>query len=269
MTLQLDDKLVLERIDGWPRRLIDLSYRNRLIKYRPTVASTLEIEAPDIQTLLADPGRGAPWRFYFPPEPEEKQAGSDDDAATFVDELVVRAAQDAERAPRPDEIVVHEQNPRRISRTLENLARKSNAEFQDKALRILYITAGFLDWVDPTREESLTSPLILVPVELRREHVGQPYALHFVDGEEIVVNPSLTEELRRDVRPDGGPRPSGRPQFGARGKHPRGRAADARGADPRRVVANAAGRAMASSFDVSPQAIQWRLYNFGLVDDFP
>ena len=40
----------------------------------------------------------------------------------------------------------------------------------EEALRILYLAAGFLDWVDPARGEPLSSPLILVPVELRVLH---------------------------------------------------------------------------------------------------
>lgn len=199
---EIGERIVRERINDWRRHLIDLSYRNRLIKYRPTVASTIEIETPELEVLLADIGGSKPWRFFFPPEPSEDEEQQEIDAATFVDEVVVRSVREGP-APQADEIVVKgEINPRRINRTLENLARKSNAEYQDKALRILYIAAGFLDWVDPARGEALSSPLILVPVELRRQAAGQPYALYFVDDEEVVINPSLTEKLRRDLKLD-------------------------------------------------------------------
>ncbi len=200
MEISSEDQPVRQRIDVWRRRLIDLSYRNRLIKYRPTTATTLEIESPDIETLFADPGGGVPWNFYFPPEEEDEQDEQSEDAAAIVDQLVIRAAQ-VGRAPRANEIVVRgELGARRINRILDNLAKKSNAEFQDKALRILYLAAGFLDWVDPGREEALSSPLILVPVELRRETARHPYRMFFVDDEEIVINPSLTEKLHRDVK---------------------------------------------------------------------
>jgi hypothetical protein len=188
---------VAARVDEWRRKLIDLSYRNRLINYKPTRASTIEIASPGLSAILGDPGRSLPWRFYFPPEPETDEAP--DDRASMFDELVVRAAASA-RAPEPDEIVAaNETNPKRLNRILENLARKSNAEYQDKALRVLYIAAGFLDWVDPTRGESLSSPLILVPVELRRMSASEPYQLYFVDDDEITINPSLTEKLHRDL----------------------------------------------------------------------
>ena len=122
-----NEQLVRDRIEDWRRRLIDLSYRNRLIKYRPTQASTIEVEAPDIETLLADPSSGAPWNFYFPPEEDEDEVDAlESDAAAVVDQLAIRAAH-AARSPRSDEIVARgELSARRISRILDNLAKKSN-----------------------------------------------------------------------------------------------------------------------------------------------
>jgi Protein of unknown function (DUF4011)/REase_MTES_1575/AAA domain/Protein of unknown function (DUF3320) len=194
--------LVASRVDEWRRKLIDLSYRNRLINYKPTRASTIEIETPTLGVLLADPGRKLPWRFYFPPEEDEETDDPEDERATLFDELVVRAAAKG-RPPEADEIVAaNESNPKKLNRILENLARKSNSEYQDKALRILYIAAGFLDWTDPMRGEPLSSPLILVPVELKRVSASEPYQLYFVDDEEITINPSLTEKFRRDLNRD-------------------------------------------------------------------
>lgn len=136
--------------------------------------------------------------LLLPPEQQELEFQTDD-AAEFVDDTVLRVVGREARAPNSDEIVLREQNPRRINRTLENLARKSNAEYQDKALRFLYIAAGFLDWVDPARSEALSSPLILVPVELRRDSARDPYKLYFVDDEETVVNLDSDSSQRRAI----------------------------------------------------------------------
>ena len=179
------------------KRLIDLSNRNRLIAYKPTVATTLSIRAPQVDELLADPGRSQPWDFYFPPEEDEDDASVSDTAST-VDDIVVHA-QERRRARRANEIEVTEPRAKRIARILDNLAKRSNTEFQDKALRILYVAAGFLDWRDPKQERDISSPLVLVPVELRRESTRAPYRMYFVDDEDIVINPSLTEKLRRDA----------------------------------------------------------------------
>lgn len=185
------------RINDWRRRLIDLTYRNRLIKFGPTQASTLTITAPSIHELLADLSRTDPWKFFLPPEPTGEDLETSE-AAEAVDAAVLKGAAPAHE-PSGDEIVVTERNPKRINRILDTLAKRSNAELQDKGLRILYLAAGFLDWVDPKTEEAIASPLVLVPVELRRRSTRDAYELFFVDDEDIVINPSLTEKLRHDA----------------------------------------------------------------------
>jgi very-short-patch-repair endonuclease len=183
------ESLIRTRINDWRRRLIDLSFRNRLINYRPTKSTTLRLTAPSIHTLLADPGREEPFDFHLPPEPPE------------LDEVEEAGdGRDLEKEPPgPEDIVTDLDDPKRIGKILDNLARRSNAEFEDKALRILHLAAGFLDWHDPVRNEPLRSPLVLVPVELKRESVRHPYRLFFVEDDEIVINPALSIKLEKDA----------------------------------------------------------------------
>jgi very-short-patch-repair endonuclease len=176
----LDEKVQARLLD-WRRRLIDLSFRNRLVNYRPTRSSTLEIESPGFADLLADPASAQPFPFYFPP--------SDDHPET--DGLV--------GSPRAHELVTQIEDRKKLEKVLENLARRSNGEFQDKGIRILHLAVGFLNWTDPVRREDLRSPLILVPVELRRESARHPYNLYFAEDDEIVINPALTIKLENDA----------------------------------------------------------------------
>lgn len=182
--------LVAERIDDWRRRLIDLSFRNRLINYKPTKSSTLEIQSPSIHELLADPEREQPFDFYFPPEDEEEESREGTDGEPD--------GGDPEAAS--GEIVTDVAEPDRLRKILENLARRSNAEFDDKALRVLHLAVGFLDWKEPNRRERIRSPLILVPVELKRASPRDPYRLFLATDEEIVINPALTVKLETDVQ---------------------------------------------------------------------
>lgn len=188
---------VAARLHDWRGRLIDLTYRNRLIRYTHQKASSLAIATPDIATIMADPERARPWRFYLPPE-EDEQADDESDTGEFLRDTVVAAAT-RHRTPTADELVVTEPSAKRIVKNLDNLAKKSNAEFEDKALRVLYLAVGFLDWVDPQRGQAISSPLVLVPVRFARANATQPYEMYFVDDEDIVINPSLTEKLRVDA----------------------------------------------------------------------
>lgn len=187
------ESLIRARLGDWRQRLIDLSFRNRLIHYQPTKSTTLQLTAPSIHVLLKDPDRTQPFDFFLPPEldadPEVDANRGPHLVATDV----------GITTPRPDEIVTGIEDPKRIKRILDNLARRSKGEFEDKALRILHLAVGFLTWEEPTRRQELRSPLVLVPVELKRESVREPYRLYFAEDEEIVINPALTLKLERDA----------------------------------------------------------------------
>lgn len=157
--------IVSRRVEDWRTRLIDLSGRNRLIAFKPTAATTLQIAAPDVYELLKDPDRVQPWEFFFPVDETIGETPSQEsDAAMAVDELLL-ASRDHGPSRRSNEIAVTERNPKRIARVLDNLAKRSKSEFQDKAIRILYVAIGFLDWRDPQRDQPLSSPLVLVPAD--------------------------------------------------------------------------------------------------------
>ena len=133
---QLDEK-VLARLTDWRRRLIDLSFRNRLVNYRPTRSSTLEIRSPSASQLLADPASAQPHHFFFPPSEEDEPEGSA-----------------APPTPRPGDLVTQIDDGKRLEKVLENLARRSNGEFEDKGIRILHLAVGFLNWTDPIRRKN-------------------------------------------------------------------------------------------------------------------
>ena len=177
--------MIAKRIDDWRRRLIDLSFRNRLINYRPTKSSTLELISPTIHELLVDPERTEPFDFFIPPEPKESNSAE--------------AVDDRDDQPAPTDLVTTTEDPERLKKILANLARRSNAEFDDKAIRILHLAIGFLNWTDPVREEEVRSPLILVPVELQRKSARVPYQLFIATDSEIVINPALTVKLEKDA----------------------------------------------------------------------
>src|SRR4051812_12186131 len=124
-----DDRVVTARVHDWRGRLIDLTYRNRLIRYTHQKASSLAITGPDIGTILADPERSRPWRFYLPPEETADDGDDESDTGGFLRDVVVGATE-RHRTPAADELVVAEPSAKRIVKTLDNLAKRSNAEFE-------------------------------------------------------------------------------------------------------------------------------------------
>ena len=102
----------------------------------------------------------------------------------------------ADRPRRPNEIEVTEANPKRIARILDNLAKRSNTEFQDKALRVLLRRTRFTGhsgWVNvvimPWRPDASRRRLVAGAVAVALE---QP-ALVEVFGERADACAELVE----------------------------------------------------------------------------
>lgn len=189
------DNILERRLGDWRRRLLDLSYRNPLIKYTSGKSGSLEITSPSPHALLGRLDDDNPHYFYYPPEEEPSHPA---EAESDKGDLAHNTPQTEAPGPSEDEIETTTGNRRELVRTLDSLARRSRSDYNDKGLRVLYLGAGFLHWHDKRRDEDLESPLVLVPVELRRNSLNEPYSLHILRDEDIVINPTLKTKIEAD-----------------------------------------------------------------------
>lgn len=177
-----DQRRVADQIDTWRKQLINLARSNRLLYFRHTRMSTLEIpcgprELVEVTDRLLG---GGSWRFYEPPEPE---VGEHTGASDYRDS-----------ASSEDELVTSKTTRRDLGNALRSLDRRSTQEFMDKGIWILYLAAGMLHWADPDTDERAESPLVMIPVQLFRENPREPYELRQAD-EDVVLNPALGVKL--------------------------------------------------------------------------
>ena len=71
----------------------------------------------------------------------------------------------------------------------------------ERGVRILHAAFGTLNWVDVETKENVQSPLILVPLELTRDTIRQPYNIAVPPVEdEAVLNPALQAKLKNDYK---------------------------------------------------------------------
>jgi Protein of unknown function (DUF4011) len=182
---------VLDQIEIWRKELINLARSNRLLYFRHTKSSTLEIvrEPNQIAEVVTRTLTGRAWRFYEPPE--RRSTPVDDVDAADEEPLFVR---EVPEVPAPDELITNKTESRALRNALRLLERRATQEFMYKGIWILYLAAGVLRWREPDAEDGAESPLVLVPVELRRESPREPYELRRVD-EDLVINPALSVRL--------------------------------------------------------------------------
>ena len=142
---------VLEQIGVWRKELINFAKSNRLLYFKHTKSSTLELvlEPDEIGEVVTRLIAGGSWRFQFPPEPDELvQRDSGASAAQLFPD-------DVPGVPEPGNLITNKTDAGTLRNALRLLDRRATQEFMDKGIWILYLAAGVLRWTDVERTRLL------------------------------------------------------------------------------------------------------------------
>lgn len=182
-------KMIDQKVDHWQARLFDLSGRNRLLFFKPTKTTTIEVKVPSLYDLfyrLVDKGSS----LNFPLSENYALPGNGKDIEEVATQQIYRESEIGTYSP-----------PSVLTRTLYNLLARSSTAREEQGINILFLGFGLLQWRDALRGEWAHSPVVLVPVELKREAPGKPYQLSMYE-DDLVVNPTLKEALRQYYKID-------------------------------------------------------------------
>jgi very-short-patch-repair endonuclease len=197
---------VAQRVEEWKRKIVDLSRRNRSLYFARTRASSLKITEPAISEIfdrLVTSEKA--WEFLMPPDSSETPTEAD---ATLAEGRPLGEGPSARLEDEEGEVVAARGNTdvvtdikdgARLRAILRNLYRRSRTDFEERGVRILFLAFGMLEWNEIYQSEAIKSPILLVPVELKRESVNDPFELWPVD-EDIVINPALAVKLADDFK---------------------------------------------------------------------
>lgn len=151
-----------------------MSRRNRLLHFKHTKTASLEIVRPgpdEVLHRISRSGSSGAWEFV---------------------------AGDLARERRTHELVVADKDGDSLDKALRLLKRKTDQEFVDKGVWILYLGLGMLDWVESDDDDTTAaSPPLLVPVTLVRDSLREPFRLRRTE-DDPVLNPALAVKLDTD-----------------------------------------------------------------------
>ncbi|MDT3395390.1 DUF3320 domain-containing protein [Streptomyces sp. B1866] len=172
----------------WRNSLLDMGGRNRLLNFRHTRTSSLEITAPGLGAVLAGLGRG--WRFA-----PVREAGG---AVVPQDTAPVPERQTPSPGPEPgsEGLVTQKTTQASLDAALRVLRGRSAQTFNDYGLWVLWLGVGMLNWREPGAQETSAAPLLLVPVELRLGDGGRP-RLHAAEHQDRFLNAALAVKATR------------------------------------------------------------------------
>ena len=175
------------RIDGWKRRLLDLTNRNRLLNFKET-KKTVSIECRklgSLEDLLAD-GVHLELREYLQ---EMRQSGPA--SHPIADETM---SQLLDHELKQGRLVTRHERDDLEARSTE-IFRAAREGLEEGGASGLYLALGFLEWFESaTSDIPRRAPLILVPVDLIRGSIRQGFRLARA-ADETRFNTTLIEML--------------------------------------------------------------------------
>lgn len=187
-------------LESWQKSLIDLGFRNRLVHYRRSSRQAgADIAAPGLAEVLEALPKGC----QFAPVSESSSASDRPESGprTFPGDTVVSLA-----GSRPIDTPASRTGTTRLAlrttkatqaeqdRHLKRLAAVAQEKYNDYGLWVLYLGVGFLEWRPAADADPVSSPLLLVPVQLRRWK-GDSYLLEVNGDEELSFNPALAVKM--------------------------------------------------------------------------
>lgn len=156
-----------KKLAYWKSRLIDLSKRNRLVNFKETKSSTINLTHPTLEEIFA-------------------RLVTQEKTLTFVEpaeDVVTSESSNREEAESntepPRQLKAHEVfgsiTGDKVTRVLYNLRLRARTAVQETGINVLYVAFGMLEWTEASHSnQTLRSPVVLVPVQLDRESILEP-----------------------------------------------------------------------------------------------
>jgi REase_MTES_1575/Protein of unknown function (DUF4011)/AAA domain/Protein of unknown function (DUF3320) len=186
--------LIRSAIRGWRDSLICLTAANRLLNFKPSRTGVIELVRPAADDVLSRLRSGGAFTFRsLAPKPAEPALSAWKPAALAAGQGDEPAGRTPAIPPPADGILDTGSGPDDLAAALRALMRRSDQEYLDRGLSVLYLAFGTLTWADDDLVRC-TSPLLLVPVRLVAASPRQSPVLEPTEGDPV-VNPVLTRKL--------------------------------------------------------------------------
>jgi very-short-patch-repair endonuclease len=189
------------KYNKWKERLLDIGAGNRLVNFRATKVSTVQITSPDLESLFQ--------RLVIAERSLKFPLFQGEEAPRLFEREESTEAKTPRYKVRPGDLETSK-SPPDLEKSLYRLAALGRASKEERGVNTLYVALGILEWRPLDDSASYKAPLLLVPVQLERENRLSPYVLGPFD-EDVEANPTLAFMLKQDFGlslPDFDPEPT-------------------------------------------------------------
>ena len=201
--MENDQKTLATKMEVSRKELLDLSLRNSLINFRPSMRSLEiadELSSEVFRTLVAEQ-KGMSF-LSLPPSAAVPATGQDVNQVDFdFDELFGEASNESGLAKRHTDTKLQTKHTRGVLlRRLLKINAEAQSYVQEQGISILYLALGFLEWYEAESAQTpRKAPLVLIPVALSRGQAKENFKIIYT-GEELEHNLSLAAKLSSEFR---------------------------------------------------------------------
>ena len=180
----------------WQTRLLDLSKRNRLLYFKEYKRSSVRITEPSADSIfqvLVQEQR----KLTFAQKPPEQYSLDLENPTASLNDSIGRPRL---ATPLKAGEIRTNLSDESLQVTLYNLRTRMRSALEEQGIHILFAAFGMLHWYETAQSsEEISTPLILVPIELDRPSVTRPYTIEMAE-DDVILNPTLSYTLQNDFR---------------------------------------------------------------------
>lgn len=173
-------------IAGWQTKLLQLDRRNSLLYFRgqrgpQSKSGAVGIVGTSPDELLERLQRSRTGLSFPYAEQRTRTPDLSEDERARTD-LVRPGDLESDCAPVP------------LQPRLLNLHRKEREWKEEQGVNVLFVSLGFLNWID-VEGETAKAPLLLVPADLERDSPRDPWRLKLEEDDDLQINETLRYQL--------------------------------------------------------------------------
>ena len=178
---------ISDKISLYQMKVLDLSGRNRLVKYHPTKSGSFSLKDDypnlyDLYDTFVNEGIDIVYKTQFSVYYDNED---------YQDSLLFQDEDDHNTLIQNEEINIRDRTKR-----LESTRKKIRDAERELGYNIGYIAFGFIKWYESESVDSPTlSPLLLVPITITRRSKFDPFIISYNSSEEINLNYTVLKKL--------------------------------------------------------------------------
>ncbi|WP_372518636.1 DUF4011 domain-containing protein [Candidatus Ruminimicrobiellum ovillum] len=201
-----NEKTIEKRIYKWKEKLIDLSKRNRLLNFKFSKSLTLRIideQPPEIYKALV---RELHSLEFLPikenaaniPEQEKKPLEELNEGIEFRAREFKEYTSAELSKKHTDKYLQTKLSVQDLNKVLNKISTTARSTNDDLGYNVLFLALGSVIWYEKdSSNEPMEAPVLLVPVEIKRKSIGQPFTVKY-NEDSVILNPALILKLKRD-----------------------------------------------------------------------